>query len=893
MGTVTKRSFFDLLLALSVALLLLGCGEPEAGRSVDIAFVSPNEGEQPGLIDLEPAIGPDQVKQWVAEFAWSETEPLVELTKDGEPALYYARVYATSRDELGYLDELGLQHSTLPLFAHERVHFRGKIGRVRPPSDGRGVLISVILPGKVFNVIRDYALQGVALFESIEIVRDLPEQVVNVDGSLSWDALGESGFRLRGAELEALVPSSPSSPSSPSAPGLAQATQPLVILTVREALHAAAEVSEEVLRAIARAAGNRDRNGLAFGWGAAGTAYLYITTDLRETDSAFGGTLPATNASVADESRPMRRAWGDKAGQTVKLPGVRVSVWSNGDSTVLWLPTLFEGTTDDEGKASIEVAKGRSVDELCIATENDAAEITDFLTEIEVCDFKSFSQGDIDDVDSLAFVNVRIQDSYFNVLAQVTEARAYLREIVGYSPYKADILVGPIADLMGPQAFTPCLGFPNVSADLIIGAVIAAVTIADPPSGIVLGGLTSLLAVDMILPHYSVITQPEFPFPQKSTDSRGMATHEYGHFATCSMLYDSSASKISGTWTGAMLERIAEGGLPSADADRSYDVEALADFMSAQIVGGTAYFTLGEPDVFDMSYCLGASSDCMDRNVTSSSTLDNNASGFDVNTARVATTLHDAFDGQLRWSFGWTDDSPGNGDMWQRDADGLLTYSSQHAGDAHDEPVALPGQALREFVGRLGFTQGDFMGALADTIYDHGYDWCDACEVFAVHDDKLIDDTQAERYAVCAQAPIASWLGTTPNAGLPQSCNFAGCPDGTVPNHWDNRCDVCPPGEVEVDGWDCQPCPPQAVVIDNSCQYCDDDGACTAACPGRTVPEDGACVECLWEQIAVDDQCQACPDGLLRYENECVTECPPGPGDAIIIDRGVCTYVIL
>src|SRR5690606_20266402 len=143
----------------------------------------------------------------------------------------------------------------------------------------------------------------------------------------------------------------------------------------RAALEAVAEAAVDVVRAIAIALGNADRDGLLFGFGAAGTAQLVLTLDVRDTDAAFGGTS-------------MRRAWGAGLGAPVMLPGVRVSVWSRGDATVLGLPTLFQATTDADSVAVLRLAKGRKVNQLCIATENYAAEITDLLTEIEVCDFE-------------------------------------------------------------------------------------------------------------------------------------------------------------------------------------------------------------------------------------------------------------------------------------------------------------------------------------------------------------------------------------------------------------------------------------------------------------------------------------------------------------------------
>jgi hypothetical protein len=287
----------------------------------------------------------------------------------------------------------------------------------------------------------------------------------------------------------------------------------------------------------------------------------------------------------------------------------------------------------------------------------------------------------------------------------------------------------------------------------------------------------------------------------------------------------------------------------------------------------------------------------MERNVTKSSTLGPGDRPFDVQAARVATTIHDAFDGHTRWGFGWPQDAPGNGNIWKRKPLELYEFANTNlgdvrAGDAGDEPVVLPGSAFKDFIQRAAFTDTDMMQALADTIKDHGYDWCQTCQVFAPHDEKLKSDSLLDRYAVCEQQPIATWLRSGPDPQLPQSCNFAGCPDGSIPNYGTNTCVPCPAGQVEVEGTRCEACPQGTTVVDNSCQICDGQGSCTAACPGRTQLVNGACQDCPWEQVQVNGVCQPCPAGLLRQDNQCVAQCS-GCDATDVIDRGVCTCVVL
>src|SRR5690606_20869319 len=148
-----------------------------------------------------------------------------------------------------------------------------------------------------------------------------------------------------------------------------------------------------------------------------------------------------------------------------------------------------------------------------------------------------------------------------------TEGAAYLHDIVGTDAHKATIVVGWIADAMGSfgtgNPFAPCLGFPNISADLLVGDILvllATVPVVGPPLAAALAAVTPLLAADIFFPDGD------------SLRSRGAPSHEYGHFATCSLLYDAGASRISTAWTSAVADRIGSGAVPPATASEAYDI---------------------------------------------------------------------------------------------------------------------------------------------------------------------------------------------------------------------------------------------------------------------------------------------------------------------------------
>jgi hypothetical protein len=856
------RALWSLFAAILLLVVAPGCGtiadtddtDQTRERRVTIDFRSEmKDGKEVGLPWLEPAIPTAEAKSLVAGFDWAKTTPLREWDADGSPALYYGVVYVTSRDQTAILDQVYLHHSTMPLFGRETAKWNGLRGKVPQSNDGKGAFVFAIIPGRIYNAIRQWAIAGDPLLSAI-VLRDVPEEARNAEGSLSYDRLVESKFRYRGMD-----------PIRPSNVGTTQ--QPFVILTVREALAAVAEAAAAIPRLVALALGNRDRDGLIFGIGAAGSVKLHLKLEVHDTDPAFGGGV-------------MKRAWGVASGQPVQLPGVRVSVWSRGGSIVLDLPTLFEATTDASSQLTLNLAKDRPVERLCIATENYAAQITDFLTEIEVCDFKGSVDQNIDYLKTDTFATVTLSEPYFNILAQATEGRAYLEDVAGYTPHKAEIVVGWIANAMGffgtGAPFTPCLGFPNLSADILVVDILGLIATTIPVVGValaaVLAAATPLMAADMFFPDSDALR------------SRGAPTHEYGHFATCSMLYDSNPLYISTSWTNAAAERIGSGALPGPTASQAYGIEALADFFAGQVVGGTNYFKPGTITSGLMSYCdvNGVNrDDCLDHNYS-------DQSSFTSQVARVATTLHDAFDGALDQAF--FPSKPGNGDVWTSSGGVVVWDGVARNGDGFDDQVRLPGSAINTFVGKLSsFKEDKLMTSLASTIRDNGYDWCQTCRIFSLHAgvDKSAPD--ADHYAACAAAPIASWVGPAPDSSVPTSCNFTRCPDPLVLSG--GTCVPCAAGQVAQQGTTCRDCPPGTVVVNNQCETCS-GGSCTLVCLDRQQIVNGVCVDCAANEISAGGVCQACPQGQNRFENTCVTSCPPRDGYVTIVVDGVCEYLI-
>ncbi|WP_148314192.1 DNRLRE domain-containing protein [Sorangium cellulosum] len=686
---------------------------------------------------LAPPISPEESVRIRDAFTWQQTSDLQEQNADGFPALYYTLVYVEEREQVEALNDMLVHYSTLPLFASELDRWQGQRGMFTHEGDGRGIFLFALMPGSVYNLIREAALEGNELYTAIDL-REAPADAQLPDGSISYQSLRNSGFRFRDLGPEDVAEWNASNEGN-SQQELFNALKRRIVKTI-------ASVAKILVRSVVQGIGAVDR------W-ATGSAELAVRLDVRNTDPRFGA------------GTPMQRAWGVGAGQPVILPGVRVSAWQRTLGGVV--PTLFSAHTDETGVARLRVARGKETS-FCIATENDAAEITRFLLETEVCDFTKAGGGQIR---SNVTINVRVQHGYFNILAQASEGRSYLQDVVGYTPRKAEILVGRLANFASlfrdGVALTPCFGYPNLAYDKFVqrlSLAVAAVPLIGPAASAAIQLAGPAYAVDMI-----VAEDPVEGGGDNNFDSRGIVSHEYGHFTLCDMLYRQGVENITVGYTDAMLNAIQDGGDPPPDADAGYINEAFAEFISAQIAGGVNYIdaninidTDRNIDCRDLStacrsslqmgYCLASSEGrCMDLNM-------NQLDSFDDQIARVATLLHDAFDGAPSLP---QQNLPGNVDVWQL-SNGRLVYSRQNrTGSADDETILLGGPSLRTLISKwnargLLLTQDNFLGGLSDTMADAGFDWCSRCQLFALHDERRGTSTAEQ---ICLQEPIASWLG--------------------------------------------------------------------------------------------------------------------------------------
>ncbi|HLM45705.1 MAG TPA: carboxypeptidase-like regulatory domain-containing protein, partial [Myxococcaceae bacterium] len=491
---------------------------------------------------------------------------------------------------------------------------------------------------------------------------------------------------------------------------------------------------------------------------------------------------------------PMHRAWGPGMGQQVLLPGVKVMARQRPLGGPL--STLFTAQTGADGVARLEVAKGLETS-VCVALENDAAELSNFLTEIELCDFPALK------ADTDTALQLDLQHRHFSILAQVSEGRQYLRDVVDFAPHKARVLVGPLTWPFGrfTSAAVPCFGLPNLPLETAIDLVFAQVCS--------LSGLAApaCMALYPVYPGVDIVfAETEDDLTQVTSerglspglynwvlDSRLIPTHEYGHFALCSMLFKKDPATFMSAYSGAMLSRM------DADPDETnvagYINEGFADFFASQVAGGTNYFDSPDDDLTwkygVLNYCVSTSASCLDSNPGKSRY---SSKPFDDQVARVATTLHDAFDSWQPGGGLLTANMPGNGVAWKMSPGATFPLISNPTPppDTKDELVRLPGRDIYSLITRLApldsLSDQSIMGGLSGMAREAGFNWCERCKLFVVNDKTFALDalgnlrsfSAAEMEARCTRAPIRDWLG--PKPGNQQSCDVVSITGRVVQN---------------------------------------------------------------------------------------------------------------
>jgi hypothetical protein len=366
-----------------------------------------------------------------------------------------------------------------------------------------------------------------------------------------------------------------------------------------------------------------------------------------------------------------------------------------------------------------------------------------------------------------------------------------------------------------------------------------------------------------------------------NNDAREVGPHEFGHFFLLNLLQDSNSNAIDNLVGDSILSPAT---FNSYTYSTRYVNEAFADYISGQVTGIANYGWLDSRQAPFGKYCL--SSPCYDENLNAPPPV-----GESMNTnaiARDATLIHDAFDGhglprnvsppvpndadpwiavdagigvpaQYEFTtvpYGNFDGTKFPGSLAPACREGTGPQSAADGGAAGDggdagspdasgfpaciagESVALSGADLVSFgheLGRISFgmpyLQDQNVAQALDTVMvGEGYNWCQRCQVLALHVPENGDPTvplgtgdtldPISLLNLCYRANAAPILETLRTRGAAASLSAWQLP--SVPAG-----SAAPDPNLRLDAFTCATCPPN--------ESPDVNGVCTNQCPADFV----------------------------------------------------------
>ncbi len=819
-GAVLKAASYSLRVVSASGVPATGDGI--CSHSAASAQVSLSSDEMPILPEPLSAAETTALR---TSFSWPATQAVTELDDQGRPLLYYALVLLENVQQRKFLDDLKIHNDMLPIFEGlER--WRGMRGMFVHHGDGTGVYTYALMMGAQFNYLRAAALAGNVVFRAVNLI-PMPARFANPDGkTASYKALANAGFRYRGV-----------APGAPLAPILCSGD---LGGPIRDVVQGGAELFHDAENFISGLFG--DAAGAVVGTVPVHVHMRPFITDPTFNDIQNIAVTPAqaaANVAVTGQAgivkRQLRSAWGPVPGFPASANGARVA--ARGVS----FPSYREATLSNDSDASIEFNKGLDT-AFCFYPKNGFADVIDWITTVEECDFGVLS------TETSVRYEFNVANDVMNVFATLSDNGNFSDAILGFAPeQEAKTLVGHYADLV-PNAITPCFSKNNAASGFMATLVSAWAAIQetvklDLASAAELALLGSCVyEVDMVIPS-----------EEGAARSRGVTSHEYGHWMMCDLLGDAG---VNTTYNAAILETLSltQPVETLGECNQACGNEAFADAWSAQVVGGSTYFAFNNQiaDIAGytddgkrkptMVYCPSTANQCFDDNVGGPNQLSGNQGTRANNKGRTTSIIHDFLDGVLSLgSHTFT-----NGNYWKTTPTlSTLTQFDMDAragGTLGDELISLSGNGLAQAIlHRRGISidQDALFGGFSDTAYDEGANWCQLCKLFANHNmgecTQVAGEpvctpsfctgggtacTQAEEneklFSLCARSSsITRWIGPR-DSTTPGSCAFipsTTCPPGQIVSTI-GTCIVppCAGGQVlERDGTCQDSCTPQDV----------------------------------------------------------------------------------
>jgi hypothetical protein len=614
-------------------------------------------------------------EQVVKAHDWRKTEAIY-AGQPSAPTLWYVNILADYADDLRALRALGVHTQTLPLFPEEQAVWHPDNDVVEVNGKLAGRWLYALIPGAIYNDLRVQMQEALAAGRAPGF-RAIVFRAIPVSDARVWPAMTTSPSPI---DLEYVgkmgVEFNGFSSCQGTNPRICRTQQQLLGWLVRKAYNFVADFVDTVVEGVRQIIGKVARL-------IKGDATLTLRFKLLNREPTFGSANEVTSA------------WRNGP---LLLRNTRVQL-SQGLA-------LFKGDTDSSGVARIKVAKGWS-GKICLELENNRVSFTGGWAESTAC------VGNFSATNSDRTIDVPVSHNLVNAFATMTDAADYVETVMGYGMPRVKVLVGWAADKAGggDQSFAPCLGMAPVLLsgllDLGLGALL-------PPLDLAAALAEAFYSVDIML---------------KSEDQglRSVATHEYGHTVMCAMMR--SASQISAET--ALLDILAAyktGDRKDPTKQQTYMTEALADFLTLQVTGGTNYVTPKDSrctETGGVAYCH-AGSRCYDENLQPA------PSDWSGQLRRTISILQDAFDNTSAGT-----SAPNDGSHWKL-ASSTLVPDVRLDSNLGDEPFELAGSDMRQIYERWAnrggtLRESSFFGGLGELLLERGYSQRAVCDMFATH----------------------------------------------------------------------------------------------------------------------------------------------------------------
>ena len=347
----------------------------------------------------------------------------------------------------------------------------------------------------------------------------------------------------------------------------------------------------------------------------------------------------------------------------------------------------------------------------------------------------------------------------------------------------ANDLVGSPATLLNPIAEARALTTNAGAALSNLASQVATLTVNAQRVGVdTAAGVIGFALGETIGSIFEFFAGGDILFPAAKGDSsnltsRGVATHEYGHYTLCNLLNNVNPAQFAVAYDEAAAQGLVTGQDPAATS--AVLNESFADLIASQVAGGTNYaLTANSLSGGGLNYCQASDMSCIETN-----TVNVPNSTFPNEVLRDVSMYTDVFDSHTVPSP--LADVPSNGNEWAG-VSGAISLAAAPGAAGTDELVTLTGSAygawMQHALARGPLLREDnVFGGLSDAMADQGVNWCERCHVFSLH---TVDGTLTP---ICP----TQWVGPRPTVnGTPLSCTFEGCPAGTTA---DPSSEICMP----------------------------------------------------------------------------------------------------